>query len=144
VNINPQEIPTGIDYQLVTVSVRGDQSFSELSKFEGTGWRRVPRSRHPSIRSSNDEWLEQGGLALVERPKYLTDQARKFEQAKADAQILNIVSFSNVEVMRVNGRPLNPNAQKIAAKRRRSFKEFFVFHFWRFRVWASDKFGWRK
>lgn len=143
-NIQPKEIPDGIDYQLVTVAVRGDRTLSQLAEFEKTGWRRVPNKRHPSIRSANSEWLEQGGLALVERPKYLTEKAREFESAKADAQIIAALGgiakavdpFSGKLVaIRVNGRPLNPNAPKIAARRRRSFKEFFVFHGWRLRSW---------
>lgn len=136
-NIAPQEIPAGIDYQLVAVSVAGDTSFSQIAKFEENGWRRVPIARHPKIRSANPEWIEQGGLALVERPKYLTDRAKVFEQDKADAQILAAAPAA----ISANGRPLNTKA---TVKRRKTVKEFFVLHFWRLRVWTRGKIAeWR-
>lgn len=150
-NINPSEIPDGIDYQLVTTAIAGDTRFSELDKFEKTGWRRVPVSRHPKIRSSDPKWLEQGGLALVERPKYLTQRAQEFERAKADAQVIAALGGiakamgddGEMVAIRVNGRPLNPDAPKIAAKRRKNVKEFFVFHAWRLRVWLRNFPWWR-
>lgn len=139
-NIPPQEIPKDIDYQLVTVAVMGDKTFSQLAEFEKTGWRRVPVNRHPTIRSANAQWVEQGGLALVERPKYLTDRAKVWEQNKADAQLLEATA-SLAYVARVNGRPINTKA---TAKRKRTIKEFFVFHVWRLRVWVRNKIAdWR-
>lgn len=138
-NIPPQEIPKDIDYQLVAVSVMGDTSYSQLDEFEKTGWRRVPVSRHPKIRSANAQWVEQGGLALVERPKYLTERAKVWEQNKADAQLLAVPA---AVVVSHSFREVN---MKATTKRKRTVKEFFVFHFWRLRVWTRNKISdWRK
>jgi hypothetical protein len=142
-NIPPQDIPKGIDYQLVTVSVMGDKTLGQIAKFEENGWRRVPVERHPSIRSTDAKWLEQGGLALVERPEFLTDRAKVFEQNKADAQLLSVVEFTATTEIppSVNGRCINLQA---TAKRERTIKEFFVLHFWQMRVWFRNKIAnWR-
>lgn len=157
-NIAPQDIPKGIDYQLVTVSVMGDTSYSQLAEFEKNGWRRVPVARHPNIRSTDPKWMEQGGLALVERPQLLTERAKVYEQNKADAQLLSVAAFNSrsaldhdlSEILQVplgdipatvNGRPINMQA---TVQRKRTLKEFFVLHLWRLRVWVRDKFAdWR-
>lgn len=137
-NIPPQEIPTGIDYQMVVVSVMGDKSFSQLAEFEKNGWRRVPVDRHRKIRSVDPKWIEQGGLALVERPQYLTECAKVWEQSKADAQLLSVpvAVIASPSFRKVN--------LKATTQRKRTIKEFFVLHFWRLRVWARDKIAdWR-
>lgn len=139
-NIPPQEIPDGVDYQLVTIAVMGDRSLGQLAEFEKTGWRRVPVGRHPAIESVDSKWIENGGLALVERPKYLTERAKVWETNKADAQICSVISNMGL-VGRVNSRPINTKA---TIKRKRTFKEFFVFHGWRFRIWCRDRYAdWR-
>lgn len=140
-NISPQEIPSGIDYQLINVAVAGDKSFNQLSEMEKTGWRRVPTSRHPKIKSSNPDWIEQGGQALVERPVLLTARAKVWEQNKADAQLLSAAAGLSYAAT-VNGRPINVKA---TPKRRTSVREFLVFYIWRLRVWARNKIAdWRR
>lgn len=140
-NISPQEIPAGIDYQLINIAVAGDKSFNQLAEMEKNGWRRVPVTRHPTIRSADPVWIEQGGQALVERPVLLTARAKVWEQNKADAQLLNAASELSY-VGQINGRPINTKA---TAKRRTSVREFFVFHIWRLRVWTRNKIAdWRR
>jgi hypothetical protein len=157
--IPADEIPASMDYQLVTVAVYGDWTMGQLSDFEKNGWRRVPNERHPSIRSDDPVWLEKGGLALVERPKYLTVRAQKFERAKADAQLLAAIGGFHetaeavgramrgpVEAIvnrhthpRSTQRELDPRAPKKAAKRKRNLREFATLHTWRFRNWLGNK-----
>lgn len=131
-NIPPQEIPKGIDYQLVTVAVLGDTSYSQLAEFEKNGWRRVPVSRHPKIKSADPKWLEQGGLALVERPQYLTGRAKVWEQDNADALLAGMGATVNP----LTGRKVNTKA---SAERKRTIKESAVHISWRVKVAVRNK-----
>jgi hypothetical protein len=164
-NIPANEMPSNMDYQLIAIAVCGVTSIGELASFEKTGWRRVPNARHPSIRSDHPVWLEKGGLALVERPKYLTERAREFEQAKADAQLiaaggqLHNAAVSVGKTFRGGGeaffvgrcthpqstqRKLDPKAPKKAEKRKQDVREFATLHTWRFKNWVGNKWAGRK
>lgn len=141
-NISPQEIPKDSDYQLVRASVHGDMAMGEVSEMEKNGWRKVPRSRHPNLKSIDVDWLEDGGLVLMERPKYLTDRAKVWEQQKADAQIVAAqqeMAGHDVEV--TFWRPVDPNA---TAERTRTIKEHFVLNAWRAKTWVRDKIAGRR
>jgi hypothetical protein len=158
--IPANEVPADMDYQLIAVSVCGDRTMSQLATYEKTGWRRVPNTRHPYIRSDDKVWLEQGGLAFVERPKYLTERAKEFEKAKADAQLIAVIgnmTAANREpfpewdgpvrqstLVRSTQRPLDPKAPKKAAKRKQNICEFATLHTWRFRNWLGNKWAGRK
>lgn len=131
ISIDPSEIPDGSDYQLVTKSVMGDSSFSQVAEMEKTGWRRVPLERHPKVRSSDRKWIEDCSSVLMERPKYLTERARVWEKDKADAQLIN------TGVCVLTTRPINLNA---TGKRKITIREFFTKHIWIIRVWWRNKF----
>lgn len=165
-NLDVTKQPYGMDYQLCTYSVLGDRSCSNVEVMEAGGWRKVPASRHPEIRSDDDIWLIFGGQILMERPQYLTQRSREFEQARADAALINAIgSFIDAgDRLTVKGggkeakpepgfvnsvhhvrerstqRIPNPNAPAIVARgRRKNALEFAIYHGWRGYVWLREK-----
>lgn len=141
--ISPSGIPEGMDYQLITSRVAGDSSFNQFEEMKKTGWRKVPRSRHPTLRTIDPEWIEYGGQLLVERPKLLTERAKTWEQQKADAQVADAVNMlaaagDDAMVLRVNGREVN---RKATPKRKTTIREFFTNHIWSARHWFRTKFS---
>jgi predicted amino acid racemase len=142
-SIAPTEIPQGIDYQIVTKAVLGDERFGQVPEMEKNGWRRVPRSRHPNLKTVDPKWIEAGGLVLMERPLLLTQRAKEWEQAKADAQIVKAVQaletdYDTVRVLRSNGREVNAKA---TGKRKTTIREFATKHIWSGRHWLRTKFS---
>lgn len=71
--IPPEEIPTGWDYQWRTESVIGKEDKNYMYGLIRRGWEPVPEGRHPGY------IVRREGLILMERPKVLTDEARKGE-----------------------------------------------------------------
>lgn len=81
-------------------------------------------------------------MILMERPQYLTDRARLWEQNKADAQVLSVFQAGAKSApLCVNGRPLN---MKATTKRKTNPKEFVVKHGWRAKVAIRDWWAGRK
>ena len=138
-DIDPSEIPKGSDYQWVTKAVCGDESLGLVSNMEKTGWRLVPRTRHPKLQSTDPKWVEFGGLVLMERPQFLTERSKIWESQKADAQIVSACEAMNEigNAYLTFSRPININA---TAKRKTTVKEFLVRQWWVLRVWWRNKF----
>lgn len=115
--------PKGSSYQWVVISVLGDTSFAQVEEMEATGWRKVPRSRHPAVavHSKDPDWLVCGGQILMERPQYLTDRARQWEHAKA--------------MTLASARPGQAPRSIIMPKRRTNPREWASRTWWRFKWW---------
>lgn len=85
--VHPGDIPDGMSYQWIAVTVMGFQQTQSLASFDMNGWRPVPISRYPgryapiSKKSSDPIIIE--GLMLVERPIELTVEARTEEVMEA-------------------------------------------------------------
>lgn len=82
-HIDNELIPAGWTYQWITSQVIGKSQ--KISHFMQNGWTPVPASRHPGLFMPLDYEgaIEQEGLMLVERPKVLTDDARREEMDRA-------------------------------------------------------------
>ena len=81
--VSPDIIPAGWTYQWIESQVIGQQQRN--SHFYQNGWRAVPSSRHDGLWMAPGYTgaIEQEGLTLVERPKVLTEDARKEELDRA-------------------------------------------------------------
>lgn len=143
-DIHPSEIPEGFDYQLIVTAVYGDSSFNQIGEMEKTGWRKVPRGRHPNLTTISGRWIENGGLVLMERPKFLTDRAKTWEQDKADAQLIHVTAsmaqnksplFSDGQYYLGTSRRLNLDASSV---RKTTIKEWFIRNWWVLRVWCRN------
>lgn len=154
--IDSEKIPAGMVYQYCTHSLLGDESFSEIAKRETAGWRKVPRSRHPELKSQHPVFILDGGQFLMERPKYINEREAEYQHMRADAAVVsaaagltNAVRRSShvfgdgpdeAFVARVNNRDVNLMAPAIIARgRRKNVKEFVILNGWRGYSWIRDK-----
>ena len=89
--INPAEIPAGVEYQWVSLSVCGDVSLGQVGAMRELGWSEVPAQRHPSLarESEHHNHIVSGALVLMERSKELGDQERAREVAKSRQQVID-------------------------------------------------------
>jgi len=79
--IPPHEIPDGWSYEYKRCSVYGQEEKAHQMNVQRRGWEVVPASRHPNI------MCEQDGLILMERPKEITDEAKRRDLRKARMEI---------------------------------------------------------
>lgn len=87
--VDPARIPDGMSYQWQRASIYGKDDRPEQVRSARFHWRPVPAKRHPELagHAAGDEAIIIDGLILCERPAYLTDEAKKRDQAKAKSQI---------------------------------------------------------
>ena len=63
-------VPAGWDYEWKAENVKGQPWTDHQNNLKDNHWTPVPQSRHPNYLTQKD------GMILMERPKYLTDEAR--------------------------------------------------------------------
>lgn len=84
------EPPAGWDYQWKATHVMGEEQSAYIVELNRQGWTPVPLSRYPQMMPGT--WtgatIEQEGQVLMERPKVLTDEARKEEARLAKEAVL--------------------------------------------------------
>lgn len=87
--VDPADIPDGWDYEWKRVSVFGKQDPAYEVQTARKGWEAVPASRHPSYMPGDAKYkvIERDGLVLMERPKEISDEARRAELRKARLQV---------------------------------------------------------
>lgn len=87
-DIDPKKIPDGVAYEWKRVSTLGQvdrQHQIDMGKFH---WTAVPAHRHPELATdATDGGIINGGLMLMERPAYLTEEARQEDMASARSQL---------------------------------------------------------
>lgn len=83
--IDPKIIPDKVSYEWKRVSCYGQPDHSHQIEVRENHWRPVPAERHPHLMPSNvtSGSIERDGLILMERPLYLTEDARREDFAKA-------------------------------------------------------------
>lgn len=93
-DIDPKLQPHGITYEWKRESVHGWSDSGHMLNLRENHWKPVPAERHPSLspaEGSKDGVIRQDGLILMERPSYLTEQARNedFQIARDQVQGLH-------------------------------------------------------
>jgi hypothetical protein len=97
--IPPNEIPNGWGYQWIAETVLNEPQTAAMLQFKQAGWTFVPQERHPN------NPVRQGGLALVERPQPLIDEARQDEMQQASDQVrANVEQFAPPGGLQKTGR----------------------------------------
>ena len=69
--IDPSMIPPGVSYEWKRKSCYGAEDRDHMTNLMDNHWQAVPSDRHPGMVTEKD------GQILMERPKYLTDEARQ-------------------------------------------------------------------
>lgn len=76
--------PPGWTYEWKRISVAGASDPSYENQVKAQGWTNVPVSRHPDLMPDGAKGdVHMDGLALMERPEYLTQEARAEENLAA-------------------------------------------------------------
>lgn len=69
-------VPAGISYEWKRESVHGKPDAEHQINLRENHWKPVPASRHPELAFEGDSVIRRGGTILMERPKYLTEEAQ--------------------------------------------------------------------
>jgi hypothetical protein len=69
-------IPAGFSYEWKRESVHGQPDNENMRNMRENHWKPVPASRHPELAIEGDTIIRRGGTILMERPKYLTEEAQ--------------------------------------------------------------------
>lgn len=87
--VPPEDVPDGWEYEWKRLSVYGKEDPGYQVQTARTGWEAVPVSRHPNYMpaSGGHKIIERDGLILMERPKEISDEVRRIERRKANAQM---------------------------------------------------------
>lgn len=83
------EIPSDLTYEWKRLSNLGMEDPFYIAGLREQGWEPVPPSRHPNWvpPGYNQPNIIKGGLILMDRPKELTDEARREERQLARQQV---------------------------------------------------------
>lgn len=83
-------IPDGMTYEWKRKSVFGQPDVDHMVDLQDNHWRPVPASRHPHLMPENEQAgsIERRGLILMERPSYLTEEAREEDYMAARQEVL--------------------------------------------------------
>lgn len=89
-HIDPADIPDGMSYQWIAITVAGAEQRNSIAQFQQNGWEAVPMSRYPGRYGPanhqgklNNDPIVIDGLMLCERPIELTIEAREEEIGSA-------------------------------------------------------------
>lgn len=83
--------PEGWSYEWRVQSVFGVEDPSKTQALLSAGWEPVPTSRHPEMMPGrrHEAHITRDGMALMQRPKDITDEYRQIERDKAVKQMRN-------------------------------------------------------
>lgn len=83
-------IPEGSSYEWKSIAVKGKPSDSHQVNLRENGWRPVPASRHPELLPNDYKGsaIIKDEMMLMERPSYLTDEAKQEDYELAREQVL--------------------------------------------------------
>lgn len=103
-HIPKDEIPPGMTYRWMRVSVNNEPDNGNWQRKMRGGWKPVPRSRHPEYFPimnipgfKNDQYNEvilEGGLLLVEKPTKDVEQSQRRLQEEA-IEVMEAVDWEN-------------------------------------------------
>jgi hypothetical protein len=76
-------IPDGYEYEWKATDVYGQPLLEHQIGLRENHWRAVPASRHPELAPAGAPDIRRPGTLLMERPKYLSEEARMEEITEA-------------------------------------------------------------
>jgi hypothetical protein len=79
--------PPGYTYEWKTESIFGAPNSEHMIDMRENHWRPVPAARHPDRSIEGETIIRRGGSILMERPSYLTEEARMEDINEAMAPV---------------------------------------------------------
>lgn len=88
-SIDPKVIPDGFSYEWKRETCFNEPDLDHMTNLQENHWRPVPASRHPHLmpEGKRDGAIRRKGLLLMERPSYLTKEARQEDYELAREQV---------------------------------------------------------
>lgn len=82
-------IPPGFDYEWKRETCFGEHDIDHMTNLQENHWKPVPASRHPNMMPADKRGgaIHRKGLILMERPSYLTKEAREEDLMLARQQV---------------------------------------------------------
>ena len=82
--------PDGWTYEWKRKNVTGEEQNSHITSLSQTGWEFVPTDRHPETMplDNKNPIIERKGMALMQRPKIISDKMNEIEKRKARDQVI--------------------------------------------------------
>ncbi len=80
-------VPAGYSYEWKRESVHGKPDAEHQIGLRENHWKAVPADRHPELAQQGDVVIRRGGTILMERPKYLTEEAQMEDLGEAMSPI---------------------------------------------------------
>lgn len=87
--VDPSVIPDGWDYEWKAKYVANQEQISQMMAYKQAGWEEVPTYRHPEMMAAGttEPVIIREGLVLMERPKEISDEARRRLAREAREQV---------------------------------------------------------
>lgn len=82
--VDPKMVPPGVSYEWKRKSCYGAEDRDHITNLMDNHWKAVPQERHPGLVTEKD------GQILMERPKYLTDEAREEDYSIAMNEVQRV------------------------------------------------------
>ena len=82
-HFDPRIVPPGFSYEWKCDDVMGQPNTTHMIELRENHWKVVPASRHPELAYHGATEIRRPGLVLMERPKYLTEEAQMEELNEA-------------------------------------------------------------
>jgi hypothetical protein len=76
-------VPAGFSYEWKCDDVMGQPNTAHMIGVRENHWVPVPAARHPELAYQGDTQIRRPGLVLMQRPKYLTDEAQMEDLGEA-------------------------------------------------------------
>lgn len=90
-DIQPNMVPEGMTYEWKRKYIFNKPDVQHMVAMQDNHWQPVPASRHPYMMPADQQsgCIERDGLVLMERPAYLTAEARQedYDEARLAVQI---------------------------------------------------------
>jgi hypothetical protein len=107
--VDPARIPDGMSYEWKRQTYVGKEDRTYQTMLAGNHWTPVPASRHPEITDEGgDKQIIVDGLTLMERPKYLTDEAHAEDKQQARRQVGDQMERLQQDIGQAPGVPKTP------------------------------------
>lgn len=111
-------IPAGMSYEWKRESLLGKPDGEHQIALRENHWRPVPAARHPELAQQGEEVIRRRDTVLMERPKYLTEEAQMedLSEAMAPVQAMDEIMYGTKPGEMTRNHPSVRNASKVNQK----------------------------
>lgn len=113
--IDTSKFPDGWTYEWKRRTVYGEENPAYNMSLAENGWEHVKASDHPELQTKPGA-IERGGLCLMRRPDYLTEEAREEDRYVAENQVKRQAASMGYDLGNERGTN-HPSAKRVSHTR---------------------------